>query len=357
MPIRLPQLHQFLTGNVPGRKNPAVQTGGAHQAHFAPLQQEDHMSNLNLLRAADTAPVRRVSVDTRPLVGVIREGRMTITPDIAARILAEARFERQRQIRPDQLRLMVSKMLRRTFHGAGVITFGRVGDLLVLVNGYHRTSAIVETGLAQDFVVVVEPVASDAGLNALYWSFDRGTANRTAHDVLTAAGVSDAAGISKTTAAAVFNAMPLIMNRFQRPRYQTDPVSARDDDARLKAAAQWWSVAGQYEALIEKSFGPLRKKLHNAQVVAVALVTLKYQPEKAAAFWGGLAENDGLRVGDPRKALIDTMFGDNHWGANRLSGVAAVAWNKWAAAEKIRILRFFADKSAVTINGTPFGGR
>lgn len=315
------------------------------------------MTTLNFLRPKAAAEPLPFAVDTRPLVGVIREGRQTIAPDLAARILSEARFERQRQLRPDQLRLMASKMLRRTFHGAGVLTFGRMRNQLVLVNGYHRTSAIVETGSAQDFVVVIEPVANEAALNALYWSFDRGTANRTAHDVLTAAGVSDAAGISKTTAAAVFNAMPLIMNRFQRPRYQTDPVAARDDDARLKAAAQWWPVAAQYEKLIERSFGPLRKKLHNAQVVAVALVTLKHQPDRAAAFWGGLAENDGLRVGDPRKALIDTMFGDNHWGANRLSGVAAVAWNKWLASEKIRILRFFADKSVVTINGTPFGGR
>lgn len=355
---RFPSLYAFLTGAEPERKAPPEQRRGSGNHALNATSETPHMVALFAERHNKTAPPPSLmAVDARPLEMIIREGRMEIDAALAARILEEACYERQRPLRTDQLKLLASKMTRRVFHPSSTISFGLLKGRLYLINGQHRMSAVAETGLAQSFHVAVEPVETEAALHALYWTYDRGVANRSPHDVLTAAGVAEKVGLTRTMASATYNAMPLIINRFQRPRYQTDPVGARCDDARLKAAAQWWGVASQYEALASNAYGPLLRKLKNPQVVAVALVTLRYQPEKAAAFWEGIAKNDGLRLGDARKALVDTLMGDSHNGsAMRLAGLTSVAWNKWFAGDGVRILRFFSE-SHIRIAGTPFGGR
>jgi len=88
------------------------------------------------------------------------------------------------------------------------------------------------------------------------------------------------------------------------------------------------------------------------------LYTLRHCAAKAQTFWRGVAEDDGLRRGDPRKALlIDLACRALNAGGARLTVLQPVAaWNAWHARRELRSIRIREDDPLV-IAGTPLGVR
>ena len=101
----------------------------------------------------------------------------------------------------------------------------------------------------------------------------------------------------------------------------------------------------------------VHKRLVSSQAVAVALVTIKHQREKAEAFWTGLAKDDGLRRNDPRKALL-IDFGNREWGRKSSDGCVStsLAWNAYFSGRALSQIKI-VNGAGVRILGTPFDGR
>lgn len=283
----------------------------------------------------------------------ISEGRCKITPALAERVLSEMRYGRQRRIYQHHVVLLSDLMRRGQWTPGSQIAFGRLGGRLFLVNGQHRLRGVAETGLAQEFQVLILDAKTDAELAALYHRFDVAARQRSIPELLNAADVAEKHGISKSMAKTVYDAAGFINAGFVRPNYQVDPVAARSIDARFDAAESWWGIARSYESIVNLGDNTARAKLRIPGVAAVAFVTLKHQEAKAREFWAGVAQDDGLRKGDPRKTLFKALTERNLRNGSIYvrSAVPATAWNAWFRGDSITFIR---HQDKVRILGTPY---
>lgn len=296
----------------------------------------------------------------RPLA--IREGRMTFTPEMSQRTLAECAFEGQRPIKDGHVATLRMAMMKGNFTAGTQLHFGRLNGRLYLVNGHHRLHAHSSTGAPLEFQVLITDCANEREVAQLYWRHDTVSATRGLGDVVRAAGSGEQHGVTESDARRTLAAVKVIVARFARAMQHSQEVkNLREPDEILAAAAPWWPHAKTYFTIIDGAARDIRVCLNRQHVVAAGLITLKYQPEKAAAFWAGVAADDGLRRGDPRKTalqhLLKTKPGQ---GGNGLSwiGVAGLSkcWNAWFRGES-----YTHPKPAlvdeIVLEGTPVGRR
>jgi len=287
-----------------------------------------------------------------PLSKIITEGVITITPELALRITQQCGYERQRPIRPAHVNVLASQMRRREWTSGTQIHFARLPDgMLVLLNGNHRIHAVVRSDTTVRFQVLVTDAPNMDGLKTLYRRHDRMQAGRTIADALAAEGLVEKHGLQVRMAQAVFKAMPVIHNNFQGAR-KADPYILRSDEHRLRMADDWWATAQLYQDAIVKAPEIIKKHLAGGAVTAVALVTLRYQEAKADAFWRGIANNDGLRDGDPRRAYISHLITPRPRSDKQAAKAAALAWNAFFRDRPLNTVRVQAGPT--TILGTSF---
>lgn len=342
------------------KENPAGQTAGL-RPNPGPHQQKDANAMVApvLVKPNTLAAVPPIfPVEAPDLRAVLSEGRVAIGPALAQVILDDAHYEGQRPVHPHHVTLLAEDMRRDRWTPGSQLCFGRLHNQIYLINGRHRMTAVVQAGREIEFQILVLDVASPEQLAALYYRFDRRQRGRSDAEVLSALGVAEAHHLTKRMTKTVFDGALIIGFEFQRPNYQLDPVAVRSDDARLEAASSWWKFGAIYERLIMAAPGKIKSKLYLGQVAAVAMVTIKHQPEKAEAFWGGLAKNDGLRRGDPRSTLITDLLTRpaNVGGKLAAAIVAASAWGAFYEKREVQHLKVM-EGSTVRIAGTPFDGR
>jgi hypothetical protein len=294
------------------------------------------------------------SGNTMPLGFAIKEGRLTVDPAMAQRILDEARYEGQRHSFAHHIALLTDAMRREQWTAGSQIAFGEFEGRLHLVNGKHRMHAVIGAGRSIEFQVLIERCADRAALDALYHRFDVVQRRRSLAEVLNATGIAESHKLSKSMAKATYEAAGLLMNDLKRPNYQVDPVQARSVDARLDAALPWWPFAATYERAIEPAHRAVKGKLLAAGVVAVALLTLRYQPAKGWEFWHGLAVDDGLRVADPRQTLAKDLMNRRLNAGSMNQGViaASLAWNAFYQGRSLKIIKVHQGAKALVL-GTP----
>lgn len=293
-----------------------------------------------------------------PLHTVLGEGRRTIGPALAERALQEAHYDGQRKTYDHHVVLLADMMRRGKWSTGSQIAFARLGDRLYLVNGRHRMRAVIEAQRDIEFQVLVVDVQTIEEVAGLYYHFDVATRTRGTTDILNAVGAAEAYGLSKGCSKAVYGAVALIGNGLVVPNYLHDPVRVRSVDHRLDAAKPWWPFGAQYERIIAPADGGVKKKLLRPGTVAVAMLTLKHQPEKAPVFWDSVARNDGLRRGDPRHTfLTDLMNRVVSSGAHAQTIIVpCAAWNAWFEGKTITHIKVTAT-STPKLLGTPFDGR
>lgn len=286
----------------------------------------------------------------------IREGRLVVTAQMARQILAENNYDRQRPVRAPHVAFLADEMRRGNFVPGSQIAFARLGGRLILVNGQHRMTAQVACNGTVEYQVLVQDASNMEDVSRYYYRQDRGQRVRSDAEVLAAVGVAQTYGLSATVARSVFQAVPLISNRFLRPSISEDPT-LRNDDLRLEACRPWWEVAEAYQYIIKAAPRLVHKKLTSSQALAVGLVTLKHQPEKARLFWEGISKDDGLRRGDPRKALL-IDFTNREWGRKSSDGavVTSLAWNAFFTGRPLSLVKI-VNGASVRILGTPYDGR
>lgn len=296
-----------------------------------------------------------LAVESQPtLVKVIREGRLIVDAPLAKRILAEAAYQRQRRIYPHHVRFLSGEMERGSFGQGSQLAFCLFNGRLVLVNGYHRMTAIVASGFSQEFQVRVQPVASQEEVDRDYHQHDFGTRKRSVAEVLGAMDFAKKHGLSRTMARVLYEAALLLENNFARVSYQQNPLY-RSVDYRVELAQKWVKPASDFEVSLARANPDIKSKLLHCGPAAVGIATFTYQQSKATDFWMGLAERDGLRRNDPRQSLSDDLLRRNMSQDSHDQGEksCAVAWNAFYEGRKLQVIKVYADRP-LKILGTPW---
>jgi len=287
-------------------------------------------------------------------IHTLKEGRLNVTPVFAAHILDELNYEGQRGVSASHVAFLADHIRRGTFRPGTQIAFARFDGRLYLTNGQHRLHAVVESGRPVEFQVLIQEIDTKEQLAALYYTFDRGGRARSNADVLASVGIVDRFGIPKHVAARVWQAYPILVSNFENGSISKSP-SARNDDVRISALEPWWPLAAEFYERIGAAPRWAIARLISAPAIAIGMATFKYQPGAAKAFWGELAEDNGLLKGDPRKTLLTDMAGRS-WQRQSLEGclVVAAAWNAFFEGRPLGHIKIHTN-SRVRLAGTPIG--
>jgi hypothetical protein len=296
----------------------------------------------------------------RTIADVVRQGSVRLPAADAALILRECRFAgQQRDLGVGGKRhvAVLSEIMRRgQWRDHDKIDFAQVGENLYLVNGYHRLTAQIETGMAVNWILVIHQCADIDAVRRLYHSFDTNVRARSNETILTAVGLADELGVSKTTASKLYKAVPLISAGFRFHRGTFDHIGFRVIDERLELARRFGPAAAKWEAATAPAPQHVRIRLSTQGALAVALVCFRDQPVRAREFWGGVALNDGLSKGDPRNTYLQMLNATSSGGtAYALARQASIAWNAWFSDRTLKIIKVY-EGDRVTIDGTEFEG-
>jgi hypothetical protein len=262
-------------------------------------------------------------------------------------------FPNQRAIRDlNTQRLGVEMEKGRFVQGTPVFLCVLPDGTQYIVNGNHTLEAIAYSGKPQLLTFVWLQVADFDEAAAVYASFDIHKA-RTWTDALKATGRAEKMPKSKEVSAAV----KLIMTGF---KYSPDNVEANSSRAaNFEVMDLYEDAAGMLHDAMKGAPQLNQRIVYRSSVLAVALETVRYQPNNAVQFWGDLANDEGLVSGDPRKALLRWLLchpaGKGHAGF-LMSRACAHAWNAWWKNQEVNILRP-GIVGKILLLGTPWDGR
>lgn len=283
----------------------------------------------------------------------VKEGPCRFNPAQANKVFQLCRYARNRNEATGKAHIdaLARQMSDGTWLPKSPIDFARLPDgSLTLVNGHHRMLAQVQSGRDIEWNIVIHDVEDEEEIAGLFYRFDTVMRVRTMTNVL--AGV-DAAGeleLSKMATVALSSAVVFIDNGLRPP---TGTHSKKYTPAeKLALMADWQAEARIYDECVSAAVKDARRKLFGIQVMAIGLVTIRANTESAIKFWTGIAEDDGLRRGDPRKTLLDFLR-DTHAASSGLTYTAAAcarAWAAWEAGKELTMIR--VGRQPVRISGT-----
>jgi hypothetical protein len=282
--------------------------------------------------------------------------RVIIDPECARQILDECSFAGRRPINPATRRAHRLDMQRRRFRAGSQLAFAQLpNSKQILVNGYHRLNAVIDSGALVEFQVLVERVKNHEEVRDLYCSIDTSLRMRTDADVVRAAGTAEKLNVRHGVMTAALGAVTIIASglRMRPPKDRPDEVVTAY--GRKDHAVEWANEIRVYGDIVAKATSQkLRSRLLTQAIMAVALVTLRYAPGKARHFWTSVAENDGLRKGNPKKALVKALLESTHRGRPHAGLIyAAQAWNAWFEGRDLHRLRAYETSKCEPL-GTPY---
>jgi hypothetical protein len=232
------------------------------------------------------------------------------------------------------------------------LDFARVGSRMILVNGHHRMHAQVAAGCDILWSVVIHDCETDSEVAQLYWKFDTTLRKRTTANVVGGIGLADDLGMEKEFAGSLWRCATTLARGMQF-RGQFGAVDILPDE-RVSICREYAEEARFYQKAAKKAMLPIRRKLRGVSLMAVAMATLKHQPDRAQEFWQGLCEDDGLAKGDPRKTLLADMHVRNATKGLLVAQMMACAraWNAFYHGNDLKLIKVTGH--AVPIAGTPF---
>lgn len=322
--------------------------GSEAVASAAPIQ------DFAMLNVAD-APDR--SKNQQTVSDFLEEGVINLSPLQMNRILQECAYEHQRPISERHMLVLADLMARGQWQAKSQIDFAVLNGQFILINGYHRAYAQVRSGKTIQWSVAFHKAKSAADLRTLYFAFDTNIRIRGAREILRASEFADVHGLPKEMADTLYRAVPFIASGFATNPKDKKFLVEKSVDRRLALAAEYAKPAARYAACLEGIAAHRKAKFRGGAIAAVAIITFKYQNETAWRFWTGVANNDGLKRGDPRSALITDMLTRKvRAGTADSFAPAMIAWNAFFEEREIKLIKVL-DSFKPCIEGTPFNGR
>lgn len=299
------------------------------------------------------------SKDQQACADFITEGITKLSSLDMNRILQECAYDRQRAISERHIAVLADLMKRDRWQPKGQIDFALLNGRLILVNGYHRAYAQIQSGKTLSWSIAIHPCKAEADVDRLYAAFDTNLRARNGRDILKAAQFGASIDLPAEMAKSLYAAVPFIASKFLLKPKTRNFLVEKQIDRRLDVAMEYGKAAARYAACLGGMPGNRRKKMMGGAITAVAVITFRFQSETAWQFWNGVAQNDGLKRGDPRLALV-MDFATRHvsGGGNNVTAYAPsiIAWNAFFNDRDLRIIKLL-DSFSPVIDGTPFDGK
>lgn len=246
-----------------------------------------------------------------------------VTPDYARHLRDTAHFERQRSIRPENVRRLADEMAAGWFTQGTQIYICILPDGgQVVVNGNHTLEAICASGIPQAMTITKKQVSDINEAGRIYAVFDIQKV-RSWRDSLRAVGADDTIPLAPR----VLSAIGVIDEKFGQ-----DPSGAsRSRQGRINKMEDYRAAVDLLMECLAKAPHDSAQAVKRAPIMAVALETLRYQPSLGFEFWQRMAQDDGLTAGMPEKALLGWIRKRRlatGTGRREHCRAAALAWNR-----------------------------
>jgi hypothetical protein len=272
-----------------------------------------------------------------------------VTPQMAQKWLDECPFEYQRALVNSHVERLALAMLAGEFEISPIKFYVWQGHEK-LVDGQHRLTAIVQSQKIVPLIVIRQEARSwDQVLRA--WGRIDQVLTRKQTDGLYAARVHEACGLGVEQMNRLVPALKLLMSGFIGNR-NTPP--SRSVDVVGRGALQWRSEARDFFAATEESSAAFRAKLVKAPVLAVGLITFRYQQARASEFWMRAAGRDRIEANTGEwwvsEVLANFDLKDTHDIARRM----ACCWNAYYRGKKLSKTQVRDVRIPISILGTPY---
>lgn len=226
----------------------------------------------------------------------------------ARRLRDTANFDLQRPMSPSNVLRLRAEMKAGRFVPGTALYFGVLPDKSMLaLNGNHTLEA--RAGYVGDSIPLtfVYKDVHDVTEAAAYYSRLDLQKTRSRRDSLRAFDEEKMLGESTAWTAALASALQFIFQRFRISRSDNENELARiqalrSPDVRLHAMHDALSAATRYVEAVHDAVDP--KIWRRAPVMAVGIEAFRYRATDAYKFFSTMSKDDGLRTGEPQKAVL-----------------------------------------------------
>ncbi len=282
-----------------------------------------------------------------------------VTPKKAREWLNHNVFERQRNMRPRHRDNLATEIQEDRFIQGTQIHFVRCEGDRFLVNGQHTLSATEKAGVPVTLSVLISDADTMEEVAALYSRHDNHL-SRSILDAIKARDLHNQIGMSLKQAQRVAGAVRFIRSGFRR----SDSNISREDV--LSEIRNWEEEGSAFFEAIKKSH-LAHSLITKAPILSVALVTIRHEETEALKFWKQVAKDDGLKRGDPRKALHEFINmtrvrqgpfirGGNVVTQAYTARAVATAWNAFFSGKSLTRIHIHDPDREILIKGTPYKG-
>jgi hypothetical protein len=290
----------------------------------------------------------------------IKLSMVTMTSDLARSILTHERYEGQRQLDQSFVQAYALDMRNGEFRQGTLISFCVYKGKRYLVNGQHTLEAICLSGVTLE--LAVEEIQVESLEERAYWfgKYDRPKV-RSLKQIYEAHVIHESLNFNKSQSIFLGGCLPLLATGFSSvPRaHGSMRMYTSSPRLRMDFMRAWTGEAEQFYAAIKGSPGSLGMNIRRSPVFAVALVTYRFQAEKAEDFWFNVCQDDGLNQGDVRKSLHVFLLTSqpSKYEPHEYSRYIAQAWNNAWYGQRRKNIQPQAAHNPILIEGTPHNGK
>lgn len=295
---------------------------------------------------------------------------VVITPSQAKVLRETANFELQRPINKHNVARLRLEMEAGRFIPGTPIYFAVMPDKsLLALNGNHTLTAAAEMEGTVELTFIYEPVQTLKEAAQIYSRFDLHRI-RSWRDTLRAYSAEEMLSGSTQWTSAFAAAMGTIIEGFTSSkglgRYGAGHgknfvddrliLASRNRDMRVRLMEGAKEAAGLYMNAVSGHGNA--SVFRRAGVMAAGIEICRYQPSSGVEFFSKTAADDGLKIGDPTRALIRYLRENR--GAGREPRVLqpraiARAWNAFFTDRQLEVIRV-TSQSDMRLAGTPWNG-
>lgn len=288
------------------------------------------------------------SIYTQRHLDAISAETVMVTPEMATTLRSDCHFERQRPISENNVARLALEMQRGWFiPGTPIYLCVLPNGQMQIANGNHTLEAIKSSGVSVPLVFVYAKVSDIEAVARVYANMDL-QKMRTWRNALQALS-----GEATVFDGRLLAAVGVIGSGFATSNSLLKPGSTSRTE-RFALLEEYRDAGSLFLAAAHGAPKANYRLLQRAAVLAVVLLTFRYQPSAASEFWSSIAKDDGLKVGDPRKTLLRYLTNNSTSKANNRAEQAKAAALAWNAAWGNKQIEYVKPNSAgdIRILGT-----
>ena len=283
----------------------------------------------------------------------------SLSPEKAAEYLLY-NYTHNRRLRPNHVEYLLNEMKSGRFMPTAEIHLMYRNGEPVLVNGQHTCAAIAKFGKPVS-VTVRKTIVKEPGQIAMAYAFGHDTGlSRTFNNAMGAYNIAEQTGLKIDQVDRVASALRHILSDFT----VSGKGKVKDSPGDLVDYMYAWSgKAKLFFSATNDMDQSIAKLVRKRGVLAVGMVTIHYQYDKAIDFWKGVFRPDGLMYADARMTarryieMSRSQPGVRGITAARLSRQLASCWNAFYRGELVNHVKVADETARIKLLGTPYNGK